>query len=118
MGEQVEMLEHHADLLADFMNLFLEEVKFLPLISMVPELGVSSKFKQRRKVDLPEPDGPMIATTSPFWMLVVISLNTRLFPNFFDKACTSITKLQSPFDHAPNDCKSHNQAPVDQANKQ
>src|SRR6478735_6657141 len=30
-----------------------------------PELGVSSKLMQRRKVDFPEPDEPRIDTTSP-----------------------------------------------------
>ena len=30
-----------------------------------PLVGSSSKFKQRRKVLFPEPDGPMIDTTSP-----------------------------------------------------
>ena len=34
-------------------------------MAIVPPLGVSSRFKQRRNVDLPEPEGPMTATTSP-----------------------------------------------------
>ena len=30
----------------------------VPWKEMVPALGVSSRFKHRRKVDLPEPEGP------------------------------------------------------------
>ena len=28
---------------------------------MEPEVGISSRFRQRRKVDLPQPEGPMRA---------------------------------------------------------
>ena len=31
-----------------------------------PAVGVSRRFRQRRNVDFPEPDGPMTTTTSPF----------------------------------------------------
>ena len=30
-----------------------------------PDVGISSRFRQRRKVDLPEPEGPMMEITSP-----------------------------------------------------
>ena len=32
---------------------------------MLPPVGISSRFRQRRKVDLPQPEGPMRQTTSP-----------------------------------------------------
>ena len=32
---------------------------------IVPEVGISSRFRQRKNVDLPEPDGPITTTTSP-----------------------------------------------------
>ena len=32
---------------------------------ITPFVGVSSKFRQRRKVDFPLPEGPMTTTTSP-----------------------------------------------------
>ena len=38
---------------------------------MVPAVGVSSRFRQRRKVDLPEPEGPMMTTFSPSSMCSV-----------------------------------------------
>ena len=34
-------------------------------ISSVPDVGSSSRFTQRSNVDLPQPDGPMIAMTWP-----------------------------------------------------
>ena len=37
-----------------------------PLNRMRPPVGTSSRLRQRRNVDLPEPDGPMTTTTSPF----------------------------------------------------
>ncbi len=39
-----------------------------PSKMMAPEVGTSSRFSERRKVDLPEPDGPMMTITSPLLM--------------------------------------------------
>ena len=39
--------------------------KFFPSNSTLPPVGVSNKFKQRKKVLLPEPEGPITATNSP-----------------------------------------------------
>ena len=41
-----------------------------------PEVGVSSRFRQRRKVLLPPPDGPMMETTSPLEMCSLTPLRT------------------------------------------
>ncbi len=38
---------------------------FSPLYIISPPLGVSNKFIQRRRVDFPEPEEPIIQTTSP-----------------------------------------------------
>ena len=43
----------------------LGSVMSVPSKVMVPVVGVSSRFRQRRKVDLPEPEGPMMTTFSP-----------------------------------------------------
>jgi hypothetical protein len=45
------------------------------LIHTVPFVGVSSKFKHRKKVDLPEPEGPITAMTSPAAIVVDIPFN-------------------------------------------
>ena len=37
-----------------------------PPIKTRPEVGSTSRFRQRRRVDLPDPLGPMIETKSPF----------------------------------------------------
>ena len=34
----------------------------------LPPVGRSRRFRQRRNVLLPEPEGPMATTTSPLWM--------------------------------------------------
>ena len=44
---------------------------------------LSNKFKQRKKVDFPEPDGPIIATTSPSLIVVEIPFNTSSLPKCF-----------------------------------
>ena len=44
---------------------FLGSVMSTPSKVMVPEVGSSSRFRHRRNVDLPEPEGPMTATFSP-----------------------------------------------------
>ena len=36
---------------------------------VVAIIGTSSRFRHRSRVDLPEPEGPMMATTSPLPML-------------------------------------------------
>lgn len=38
------------------------------MISMVPASMVSRRLMVRHRVDLPEPEAPMTATTSPLWM--------------------------------------------------
>ena len=57
------------------------EVMSTPLMCIFPEVGTSSKFIHRKKVDLPEPEGPIIATTSPFIISVEIPCKTLRFPN-------------------------------------
>ncbi len=47
-------------------------VIFKPSKVILPPVGSSSKLRERRKVDFPEPDGPMITTTSPFLISVEI----------------------------------------------
>ena len=66
MRKEIEMLEHHAHLLAVEVNVQLLSVISTWLKRICPPVGTSSRLRQRRNVDLPEPDGPMTTTTSPF----------------------------------------------------
>ena len=43
----------------------LGSVMETPSKRISPEVGVSRRFRQRRNVDLPEPEGPMTTTFSP-----------------------------------------------------
>lgn len=66
--KQVVVLEHERRFAAQARNLFfgdLIEFKFFATKIKVPLSAFSRKFMQRRRVVLPEPDGPMMATTSP-----------------------------------------------------
>lgn len=62
---------------------------------MCPPVGVSSRFMQRRNVDLPEPDGPITQTTSPLRIWVEILVRTFKSPNALERSLMSI--ITSPF---------------------
>ena len=68
-----------------------------PLKKIWPPVGVSSRFKQRRKVDLPEPEGPMMAIFSPGEMVSVMLFSTGTPPKDLVRFLTSITLCQPPF---------------------
>ena len=68
-----------------------------PLKITCPPVGSSIQFKQRKKVLLPEPDGPMTTMISPRFMVILMPFNTFLSPNCFSKLMTSITFSQAPF---------------------
>ncbi len=50
---------------------------------MLPFSGFSNLFRQRKNVDFPVPDGPMIATTSPLLMFRSMPFKTTLLLNFW-----------------------------------
>ena len=52
-----------------------------PSKKILPAVGFSSRFTQRRSVDLPEPLGPRIATTSPRWTSRSTPFKTSREPN-------------------------------------
>ena len=43
---------------------------------------------QRSRVDLPEPEAPMMAVTSPFFTLKSMSRSTSWLPKLFDRCET------------------------------
>lgn len=55
-----------------------------PIVT-VPFSGVSRRLTQRRSVDFPVPEGPMIPTTSPCLISRLMSSSTTLSLYFFDK---------------------------------
>ena len=62
-----------------------------PSKKIFPEVGSSRRFKHRRNVLLPEPEGPMTHTTSPLWISTVISFKTSSFSKLFPRCCTWIS---------------------------
>jgi hypothetical protein len=66
VGKQVERLEHHAHLgiRTLLMSVFWVRMS-MPSMKMCPLVARSSRLRQRRKVLLPEPEGPITTTTSP-----------------------------------------------------
>ena len=51
-------------------------IKGTPLKFISPDVGTSNKFKHLSKVDLPDPDEPIIVTTWPFSIFKFIPFNT------------------------------------------
>ena len=64
MGKQVERLEDDADLRSDAVDVEPGALSDWPSTMTSPRSTVSSRFRQRRSVDLPDPDGPITTTTS------------------------------------------------------
>ena len=77
--EEVELLEHHADPPADRVDV---DVGVGDLDAADEDRarrsGSSSRLTQRSRVDLPEPDGPMTQTTSPWPTSRSMPLSTSL----------------------------------------
>ena len=65
MREEVEVLEDHPDIFTDDINVGFGSVRSYPFTVICPLVTSSRRLRLRRKVDLPEPDGPIIQTTSP-----------------------------------------------------
>src|SRR5699024_3461447 len=75
-----------------------------PSKRICPAVGSSSRLRERRKVDFPEPEGPTITTTSPCEIVVLIFFNTSVSPKdlqrflISNKICPSaLTGTQPPF---------------------
>ena len=55
----------------------------VPSKMISPPVGCSSRFRQRRNVDLPDPEGPITTTFSPFSICWSIPFSTIWFPKAF-----------------------------------
>ena len=82
MREEVERLEHHADVAAQPGQLPCPpRAAAAPSMAISPESIGSSRLIVRQSVDLPEPDGPMTTTTSPRAISRSMSCRTCSSPN-------------------------------------
>ena len=52
---------------------------------MLPLVGTSKRFIVRKKVDFPDPDGPIITRTSPCLISRSIPLSTSFLPKYLCK---------------------------------
>ena len=99
-AEQVEMLEHHADFAAVGIDVGPRSARSTPSMLTEPSSNSSRPFRQRRKVDLPEPDGPITTSTSPLATRVLTSSTARTtWPRVsktFSRLRTSITLSEPP----------------------
>src|ERR1700712_5839689 len=71
-----------------------------PSISIDPSSILSSPFKVRSKVLLPEPLRPMIATTCPDSTEKSMPFRTWFAPNCFLRFCVSTSGIPFPFERA------------------
>ena len=85
-GEDIEVLEHHAHLLTVQVDVDTLCGDVLAFKKDFPLSGISSRFRQRRKVLLPPPDGPMMETTSPLEMCSLTPLSTWSSPKLLCKS--------------------------------
>jgi hypothetical protein len=63
--EEVEVLEHHADLGSDLVDVLQVRGELDALTRIVPVWCSSSRLMQRISVDFPEPEGPQTTMRSP-----------------------------------------------------
>src|SRR5665647_946077 len=75
-----------------------------------PFVGSSKRLRQRRNVLLPEPEGPITQTTSPFSTEALTPLSTSSSPKYLCRSITLITSLQPPLetgDDGSHTCRHH-----------
>jgi hypothetical protein len=80
VGEQLEVLEHHADAAAQLGQVGLRVAHRDAVTVMVPAWKGSRPLTHLISVDLPLPDGPQTTITSPFLTSVLQSVSTWKLP--------------------------------------
>ena len=96
----------------------------VPSKKMLPLDGTSNKFRERKNVDFPDPDGPTITTTSPF--RIVSETPFKACSEFPNTLCTSFTSIktsplvitvsQPPLQHINKFRKDHNHYKINHRN--
>src|SRR6476660_8405756 len=76
----------------------LAALTFVPSTTMLPFWNGSSAFTVLISVDLPDPDGPQTTTTSPFSILVVLSVSTWKVPYHLETFLMSIMAMATSAD--------------------
>lgn len=114
------MLEHHTHLLAVLVDIDRRVGNINALKKIFPSVGCSSRFKERSSVDLPEPDGPIMTTTSPFWISRLISESAWSAPKLLPRCSTRtsafvsvVTAAKPPFKPADKLSQNHDDDKVD-----
>lgn len=88
-----------------------------------PDVGSSSRLRQRKNVDLPEPDAPITTITSPLRISALIPLRTSTSPNDLHKLSTLISTLsvvtvtQPPLKLFKQECKNKNYDKIYERNR-
>ena len=70
-------------------------VRSVPSKRICPDVGISSRLRERKNVDFPQPDGPMMAITSPLFTSVLMPFNTSCSPKLLCRSFTSSITLLS-----------------------
>ena len=82
-----------------------------PWYKILPDVGSSIQLRHLKNVLLPEPEGPITTTLSPWLIVISIPFKTSFSPNYLCKSMTSITLFQTPFGdfyHSGNNKNEHN----------
>ena len=66
MGKKIELLKDHADFGAQFCDVCVAFIDALLINVDFPACGKFEKLMDLKRVDFPEPEGPMMARTSPW----------------------------------------------------
>src|SRR3954467_8141933 len=82
--------------------------------TMLPPSMVSSPFTQRSSVLLPEPERPMMATTSPLAMSSETPFSTSLAPKLFLTSRMLTSDIEASFDFLRPPGQREAQAEIDQ----
>ena len=94
--KEVELLEHHTKLCAVGVDILIVSKNVLTAVKNLPCEGVSKRLMHRRKVDLPDPEDPMMEMTSPSFTETLMSFRISRSPkDFFSPLISSIVSFAS-----------------------
>src|SRR5437867_9204883 len=89
-----------------------------PCTSTSPPEASSRPFRQRKKVLLPEPEGPITHTTSEAWMAQSMPRSTGRWPNCLVRPLTRITSSIASLQFLHKVSKAQRQHPVHERDRE